>query len=53
MQWLSQYADDVLTLAGIGMMVYAAFGWHRLAGLVAMGAALCLVGYGVARMGGR
>lgn len=52
LQWLLQYADDLLTVAGIGVIVCATFQLNRIAGLYAVGAALVLCGYGVAKATG-
>lgn len=46
---LKKYGDDVLTLSGIAVIVYAAFLFNRLAGLFALGVALILAGYLVAQ----
>lgn len=50
---MTQFADDLLTLAGIGVVVYAAFQVNRTAGLFALGGALILVGLAIGRAGGK
>lgn len=52
-QLVGQFADDILTLAGIGVVVYAAFQLHPIAGMFSLGAALILAGVALARAAGR
>ena len=51
-QLLGQYADDMLTLAGIGVIVYASYQVHPIAGIYTLGAALILCGLALARVSG-
>ena len=51
-QVLTQYADDLLTLAGLGVIVWASYLLHPIAGLYALGAALVLAGMAVGKAAG-
>lgn len=51
-QLLGQYADDLLTLAGLGVIVYASYQIHPVAGVYSLGGALILVGFALARVSG-
>lgn len=52
-QLLGQFADDLLTVAGIGVIVTASFQLHPIAGMYSLGVALILVGIALARVGGK
>jgi len=52
MQTLIQYADDLLTLAGLGVIVWASYLLHPIAGLYALGLSLVLVGMAVGKAAG-
>jgi len=53
-RWLADYAEDLLIVAGLGVIVYASFLVHRILGLYVLGAVMVGVGWVLARgLGGK
>jgi len=53
-QWLTDYAEDLLIVAGLGVIVVASFLVHMILGLYVLGAVMVAVGWLLARgLGGK
>ena len=53
-RWLADYAEDLLIVAGLGVIVLASFLVHVVLGLYVLGAVLVAVGWLLARgLGGK
>lgn len=52
-RWLAAYAEDLLIVAGLGVIVWASFLVSRVAGLYTLGAALVTMGLALAWAGRR
>ena len=52
--WLADYAEDLLIVAGLGVIVVASFLVHMILGLYVLGAVMVGVGFMLARgLGGK
>ena len=53
-RWLADYAEDLLIVAGLGVIVVASFLVHMILGLYVLGAVMVAVGWVLARgLGGK